>query len=186
MKKNLFAGISGMFLLLVISYAANAQLSSKPEVSKENALFEPVSKNVSVEVDAKNVTGRAVKDLTRNFKTVSDARWFEVRNGFIARFILNDITYQVAYDSKGSRTYTMRTYDETKLPVYIRHIVKSTYYDYNIFLVQEVESVNPLREVERPANALTYVIHLEGQANFINLVVSNGEMDEWQKFTKSK
>jgi hypothetical protein len=52
--------------------------------------------------------------------------------------------------------------------------------------VQEVENVNPLREIGRPANALTYVVHLEGQTNLINLVVSNGEMEEWQKFAKSK
>jgi hypothetical protein len=55
-------------------------------------------------------------------------------------------------------------------------MVKDSYYDYNITLVEEIE---------RRGYPLTYIILLEGKSSSINLPVCNGEMDEWQKFNKS-
>jgi hypothetical protein len=136
-----------------------------------------VSKNVSSSVDPNNLKSRAVRNFVRSYKNVSNEKWYNVQDGFIAMFILDDINYRVDYDKKGNWLHTIRTYNENKLPPDVRHLVKSSYYDYNISLVQEIET---------PREPFTYVVHLDGKTKLINLRVSNGEMDEWQKFEKSK
>jgi len=176
MRRELLAGFAGMSLLLTICFAANGQLSGNPH--GKIVFFERrVSKNApGVEVPT-NVSRKAVEDFARRFKNAFTKNWFKVSNGFVVYFTLYDIQHQVAYDKKGNWLYTIRKYDETNLPADVRHMVKSSYYDYSIFLVHEIE---------KPSGNLTYVIHLEGKTSFINVRVFGGEMDEWQKFKKSE
>jgi hypothetical protein len=67
--------------------------------------------------------------------------------------------------------------DATRLPPDIREAVRSSHYDYNIFQVQEVEM---------PLHPVNYFIHLEGKTKLINLRIYDGEIEELQKFDKSK
>jgi hypothetical protein len=147
--------------------------SSNGISSAENS----VPKNVSGTIDRNDVNSKAVKNFVRSYKNVSNEIWFDIQDGFVAKFTLTDIVYLVYYDRKGYWLHTIRTYNESKLPQDIRHLVKSSYYDYTIMVVQELE---------KPLNTLTYIIHMEGKTNWINLRVCNGEMDEWQEFIKSK
>ncbi|HMG66987.1 MAG TPA: hypothetical protein VK588_04840 [Chitinophagaceae bacterium] len=107
---------------------------------------------------------------------VSSTSLYEVPGGFVAKYRFDDVDYRVSYDNNGRWLYTVRVYNESKLPRNMRREVKSSYPDYAIVLVEEIE---------KPANAYTYVVHLEGKDSWIKLRVSNGEMDEWQKFNKS-
>ena len=184
MKKNLIACFTGMSLLLFMNMAANAQLSFvKTETSKTNPFNEAtVTKDVSDNIEPGTVNHKAIKDFARSFKNANE-KWYQVENQFVAMFTLDDVSYQVAYDKKGNWLHTIRTYDETKLPRDIRHMVKSIYYDYDITQVQEVEMPY---SIENPSSAPVYIIHLDGKTDFINLRVCDGEMDEWQKLNKSK
>jgi len=96
-------------------------------------------------------------------------------DGFRAKFTVDGIKYRVDYDKKGNYQHTERTYSEKYLPNDIRSIVKSTYYDYAITQVEEVT---------KPHTETTYVVHLEGKQNWINVRVQNGEIEEFQKFGK--
>lgn len=177
MKKNLIACLTGMSLLLFMNMAANAQLSFvKFETSKTDPFNETtVSRNGSDNIEPSNVNHKAVKDFERNFKN-ANAKWYQVENQFVAMFTLDDADYQVAYDKKGHKLYSIRAYSEDKLPADVRHNVKSTYYDYAITLVQEIEM---------PLKPLTFIVHLSGKTDLINLRIIDGEMDEWQKYKKS-
>ena len=177
MKKNLIACFTGMSLLLFMNIPVNAQLSFvKVETSKTNPFNESTVSNASDNIEPSAVSHKAVKDFDRNFKN-ANAKWYQVENQFIAMFTADDVSYQVAYDKKGHKLYSIRNYDENKLPVDIRHNVKSIYYDYTITLVQEIEM---------PLKPLTFIVHLDGKTDLINLRISDGEMDVWQKFNKSK
>lgn len=177
MKKNLIACFTGMSLLLFMNIPANAQLSFvKVETSKTNPFNESTVSNASDNIEPSAVSHKAVKDFDRNFKN-ANAKWYQVENQFVAMFTADDVSYQIAYDKKGHKLYSIRNYDENKLPVDIRHNVKSTYYDYTITLVQEIEM---------PLKPLTFIVHLDGKTDLINLRISDGEMDVWQKFNKSK
>jgi hypothetical protein len=178
MKKNLVACFTGMSLFLFMSIGSNAQLSFvKVETSKTNPFNETtVSKNASDNIEPSSVNHKAVKDFARNFKNANE-KWYQVENQFVALFTLDNISYQVGYNKKGNKLYSIRNYGENNLPLDIRHNVKSIYYDYAITLVQEIEM---------PMKPLTFIVHLDGKTDIINLRISDGEMDEWQKFQKSK
>jgi len=179
MKKSIFTGLGITLPMLAISLifygqASAAGLSFSDNISSAESSASKI--NVGT-LQRSDIRAKAVRNFVRSYKNVSNEKWYNVQNGFVAMFILDDINYRVDYDKKGNWLYTMRTYDENKLPPDVRHLVKSSYYDYNITVVQEIEI---------PMETFTYVVHLEGKTKLINLRVSNGEMDEWQKFEKSK
>jgi hypothetical protein len=172
MKKYLLTGFVGMFLLLASCIDANGQLvAAHMRHSPENS----ISKIVVIAVDRNMVNPKAVRDFMRSYKTVSNEEWYELPDALVAMFSLDSINYRVDYNRRGIWLHTMRTYDENTLPKDIRHLVKSSYYDFAIRLVHEIET---------PRYAFTYIIKLEGKRELINLRVINGEMEEWQKFKK--
>lgn len=175
MKKNLFTGFTGISLLLVVCIAASGQVASTGMQSSKDV--GSIEKPTSGRIEASKVSQKAVRDLTKSFKNASDEKWFSLQDGFVAMFNQDGIDLQVAYDKRGNWLYAIRKYDETKMSSDLRHTVKSTYYDYSITQVQEIE---------KPRNTLTYIVHLEGKTDYINLKVSDGEMEEWQKFNKSE
>jgi len=177
MKKNLIACFTGMSLLLFMNIPATAQLSFvKVETSRTNPFNESTVSNASDNIEPSAVNHKAVKDFDRNFKN-ANAKWYQVENQFVAMFTADDVSYQIAYNKKGNKLYSIRNYDESKLSADVRHNVKSTYYDYTITLVQEIDM---------PLKPLTFIVHLDGKTDIINLRIRDGEMDEWQKFKKSK
>ena len=107
----------------------------------------------------------------------SDEAWFATDDGFVVKFKQDGVETRADYNKKGNWLHTIRTYDENRLPEDIRHLVKSSYYDYDILQVQEIE---------KPSNTFTYIVHLEGKTKFINLRITDENMEEWQKFDKSK
>ena len=159
-------------LLGSIAIAANGQIEQSPA----NLTF---SKNPGVTRSSHFITRvkpAVLRNFERSYGHVSNETWFELENGFAAKFNVNNIDYLVAYDKKGVWLHTIKTYGESELLPNIRHIVKSSYYDYNISFVQEIE---------KPRDTFTYIVHLAGNTKLINLRIYNGEMEEWQRFEKS-
>ena len=60
----------------------------------------------------------------------------------------------------------------------VRHIVKSTYYDYNIVYTQEIETADT-------KGMPTYIICLEDKTNIKMIRIYDGEMSVWKEFTKA-
>ena len=164
-------------ILITVSTTAKAQFAFV-EPSKKNipSYLRGVKENASEPPYFNNISTRAVRDFVMNFPEVSYENWFCTSELFIAMFTLNDVSYRVDYDRKGNWIETFRTYDETNLPEDVRQSVKASYYDYKIYLVQEIE---------QPFHPIIYIIHLEGKKRLINLQVCNGVIFEWQKFKKS-
>jgi len=179
MKRIIFGGFATTLLALLIGVISYGQVDiTSPRSSNDiPPAGSSISKNFSSSVDRNNLKSRTVRNFGRSYKNISSEKWYEVPDGFIAGFILDDINYRVDYDKRGNWLHTIRTYNENKLPPDVRHLVKSSYYDYNITLVQEIE---------QPRYNFTYIIHLEGKTEFFNLRVHDGEMEEWQKLVKSK
>jgi hypothetical protein len=130
-----------------------------------------------IETPVNVINSKAVRDFNKEFKQVSDEAWFATDDGFVVKFKQDGVKTRADYNKKGHWLHTIRTYDENKLPPDMRHLVKSSYYDYDILQVQEIE---------KPYNTFTYIVHREGKTKLINLRISDGDMEEWQKFDKSK
>jgi hypothetical protein len=174
MKRNYFTGIAAIGLMLATNIV-NGQYASNDVPSKRIA--SSVRSFSMSNIEKNDFSRKAAEDLAKSFKNVSGETWIKSPGGYYVRFIVNDIDHLVFYDKRGNRLYTIRNYDETKMPGDIRHMVKSTYYDYNIRLVQEIEN---------NLNNIAYIVHLEGKTQWINVRVHDGEMDEFEKNNKSE
>jgi hypothetical protein len=171
MKRNFFNGIAGVAVALLVGSAASGQFAIN------NVQLSAIGSSVKSLPTTDNSMRKAARDLERGFDNVSGEIWFKNPEGYQVRFDDGAVDVVVYYDNKGKRLYTVRNYDETKLPADIRHTVRSTYYDYAIRLVQEIESA---------LGGVTYLIHLEGKTEWINVRVANGDMDEFEKYKKSE
>jgi len=168
MKKILSA-----LVLLIIGTCAFPQ-SLKNSVPAENPEVSPavlVSENT-----APASMSKAVRNFEKTFKNVAGEKWYEMPDGFRVNFTAKDVRCRIDYDKKGNWTHTIRYYDEKKLPVEVRRLVVSSYLDYSIRTVEEIEA---------PHTDILYVIHLEGETNWINIKVADNEITELEKMKKS-
>ena len=177
MKKILLASISGTVLLISTTVAVNGQLASSHVKPPERFIIsnKPESENYLAVVG--RVKPPVIRSFLKTYKDVSDEKWIEEKEGFVAMFNLNGTDYQVAYTRNGNLIRTIRSYNEDKMPQDVRHIVKSTYYDFEI---------NRVHEIETPRDPITYVIQLVGKEELINLEINDGDMEVFQRFNKSK
>jgi len=168
MKKILPAFI--FFALAQCAFSQNIRIaSSEVSISDKGDSNENLTSN--------NISTKAFREFKKNFKTVTNEKWFDLTDMVRAKFTLDNISYKVDYDKRGHWLHTIRSYSEKELSSDVRQQVKMTYFDYAIVLVDEIDM---------PRNQKSYIVHLEGQTNWINLRISDGEMDEWQNFKKAQ
>jgi hypothetical protein len=175
MKTKFLIALTGM--VIAISITAKAQFAFAEPTKKVIPYLRWVKENVSEPAYYNNISMKAIRDFAMNFPEISDENWLSTPDLFVAMFTLNDINYRIDYDRKGNWIETFRTYREANLPEDVRQAVKGSYYEYNIYLVQEII---------QPFHPVLYIVHLEGKKKLINLQLCNGVMQEWQKFRKSK
>ena len=176
--KNILSAFT-LFAFAQCAYSQNIQPAPSSENQSTATAYQPINGNDKNEtpVYLNKVNAKAVKDFKQTYKTVTNEKWYEMPDGIRATFTLNDIRYRLDYEKNGSWLHTIRYYDEKKLPAETRRLVASSYLDHTVTLVEEIE---------KPRDVITYIIHLEGKTNWVNIKVCNGEIEEWQKFNKSK
>lgn len=119
---------------------------------------------------------RAARDFAERYPEV-EGKWFAAKNGFVVRFTTDSISCRAAYDLRGNWVYTIRVYNEWKLPQAVRHLVKGTYYDYTITLVEEID---------RPNEPKVYLVHMYDATTWKNVQVRDLEMVVAEEFKKGK
>jgi len=136
------------------------------------------SASVSVFIaDTRNVNARAVKDFSQRFNEARNVLWFSNGNGFTSYFMQNGYGNRAFYSRNGLWQYSLIFYSEDKLSRDIRAIVKSVYFDYDISMVEEVQT----------NEGMAYIFHMEDKLNFKILKVSkDGEMEILQELTKEE
>ena len=173
MKRNFFISIVGAGLALVTCITAHAQFADSSEfLPAIDSPEKSVEAYKSEKPDFNPKVGEIFQDTLKMHLVKAGSN---LKTGIIP-CLLSMVFTMVFYNNRGQRLYTIRNYDETKLPKDVRHVVKSTYYDYAITLVQEIEDA---------AGTITYLVHLEGKTELINLR-ANYEMDEFEKYIKSE
>jgi hypothetical protein len=127
------------------------------------------SNRMLTEIKMMDVNINAVRDFTRSYKNVGDAKWFTSEGGYVANFLSKGIYTKVAYDVKGMWLYNLLEYTEADLAFEIRDRVKRKYYDDDILVVHQFEFDN---------NKTVYLIRMQDrQSNIVTLKVCNEEMD---------
>jgi hypothetical protein len=175
MKKNLIALVIVSVATLGGISGANAQIVSNSS-SLEYQMKATNTKNLLNEPMA--INPRALRDFMNTHKNVTGESWARTKDGFSVRFNSDGVRTAIYYDKKGIWAGSIKYYGEEKLLHEIRHVVKSTYYDYNIVYAQEIETTDT-------DGVPTYVICVEDKSKIKLIRVSAGEMSEWKEFTKT-
>lgn len=133
--------------------------------------------NASLHIHAIGQDGPAVK-ATRNFwKRNGEGKgeqWFRLNAGFLAEFTEGGILNREVYDKWGRWLYSIREFTEKELPKEVWRLVKSTYYEYNIGVVKEVQQ--PFM--------LAYIVHIDNEEGWKDLIVKDGEIVVSKEFGK--
>lgn len=122
-----------------------------------------------------SINAKAVKDFGKTYKHAANASWFELSDGYMAKFEKDGVTTKVYYDSKGRLLGNIQSYFENKLARDIRHQVKSSYYDHNISYIHELTV----------GTDKVYLVKLEGKSDWKTVRIADGEMAEVESFQKA-
>lgn len=179
MKKILTALFAGTISFLALTNNASAQASDGDLAINSGNLNTDESGNAAYSApratDVKNVNAKAVSDFKGRFTSAMSEKWYAGKTGFVSVFMADGYRDRAYYDKKGHWQYSLIFYGEDHLNKDIRAIVKSTYYDMAITLVEEVQM----------PEGKGYVIHLEDKSHFVIVKVnSEGDMTTMQELTK--
>ena len=120
-------------------------------------------------VRVNDVHTKAMRDfIKRNSKAVN-IEWMLVNGGYVVKYNDNrNSNCRTVYSCHGNYVYTIKQYNEQQMLHEIRDMVKRTWYDYAINLVEEVLV---------PAKPVVYIVHLQDAATLKNIRISEGEME---------
>lgn len=169
-------------ILLASLLVMTGALATNNAAFAQEAMHETVS-NVEVVTTSHLEPGfaafntRAVRNFKKTYNNAEQPKWLRFKDGYTAIFTRDGIRYRVDYDKRGFWNGTQKDYTEDKLPRDIRARVKSVYYDYTIFWVNEVT----LPEV---LTGPVYFIHIEDAKSFKNISVYDDEMKVMNEFRK--
>ena len=175
--------MKNIFLAFVISAIGAVINRSYAQPATNNASIQNAAPRLS-DVEGTNensgaspsINARALKSFHKSFYSVKNETWYNAAGGgYISRFISDSVNTVVAYNAKGFWQYTLRYYNEKKLPRAVRSMVKSTYYDYDILGAIEV-----LIEDQD-----AYLVYLRDEDNSKTILVTDDDMKELESFKRN-
>jgi hypothetical protein len=164
-------------VLLTWTTAANGQSlnSSANQGLEQDKIFSSAD---AVDLSGDNTARemkKAIRSFSNEFGEVTNAKWFKLKNGsLLVQFSQNEIRTRVVYNKRGVSEAMYRYYTEDKLPVDVRQLVKSNYYDYNISSVAEVHV----------AENMSYIINIEYKKSLKTIKVVGTEIEELEERIK--
>jgi hypothetical protein len=186
MKKCLFALVTGFISITAFGHGVQAQNGERPHAFMQTKQFassvrhvasweSPESRDFYI-TDEKKINFRAYKDFQVRFKQVENASWFyDPKVGFVSYFVRSGYGNRVIYDKKGRWLYSLIIYGEDELPRDIRTRIKSTYFDFTITLVEEVQTTE----------GTEYVVYLEDKSTIRILTLNrDGDIQTVQEMEK--
>lgn len=180
-----------IFFLVAVTAAAstvfisitNAQIAKTDLALKALSVFitEPTIGNSFEPIkNRKTLWGTISIKALRNFKTsfegAANEKWFITANGFIVKFSLDNNSSRASYDKKGNWKYTLQQYAEDKLPIDVRKLIKTSYYDHQITLVEDIDIL---------AGGKYYLVHMQDANSWTNVLVHNNELMIMETLNKS-
>ena len=176
MKKQSFRYLAGIVAAVVFFTSLHAQRQNRGSGSNYN---ETVSAefNRTTSKDEGNAVAReerVLNDFSKNFKNAGTPSLSIFKNGFVIRSEKDGVQTRAFYDQKGRWSSTILTYSRDKLPANVRRQVKSIYYDYNIYLVNEITV----------ADKTVYLVSIEDENGYKTIRVTDDETSVFDEFSK--
>lgn len=169
-----------MVVHLSIALAATKVIAQGSSIAHNGKAARPVAAifenaNIGAARYSDAVSDRISKKFTKSFSGITDAVWTKDANGFAVLFTSNGIQNRVFLTKRGNYHSGIRYYTESDLPAAIRHLVKSTYYDFDITLVTEVHH----------SGTTAYLVTIADETTWKVIRVIDGEMDVWETHEKA-
>ncbi|HLZ88734.1 MAG TPA: hypothetical protein VKQ52_15870 [Puia sp.] len=117
---------------------------------------------------------KASRDFWKQVGDQKNEQWYKETTGYSAEYTDGPVKALYRYDKNGKWLYSILTYGENRLPEEVRHLVRSTYYDFGIQWVKEVGD----------AQSTVYVVHIENDTAWKEVAVQDGEMRVLKEFCK--
>jgi hypothetical protein len=162
LKTSIMKKIFGLLLTGLFAVTVQAQTSARIPLRHTSA------------IGADKAAVRATRDLWNRVGDQKNEQWFKLPQGYMAEYTDGPIKAKYMYDQRGSWRYSLLTYTERQLPEEIRRLVRSTYYDFSIGWVKQVNE----------DEALVYVVHIEDDKSWKDLAVQDGEIRVLKEFRK--
>jgi hypothetical protein len=162
-----------MFLTTVL--LATAMLSSfAQQVSHDHELMK-VQASGSGEKYLNNIPVKAARDFLHRYTDASEAQWYKVKDVYVVICKQDSVAHRIVYSRAGRWIYTIKWYGENKLPKQVRALVRSTWYDY---------AIKQVEEVQQPGDPVVYVVHLEDATSWKNVSVCEMQLKEIATYSK--
>jgi hypothetical protein len=164
MKTPLISAIAfGLFSLMAISNASAQKPRSK------------VLPQVTITSDNLAVSQRVIKNFSRSFTNATNVRWMQINKRYLVKFDRNDMQHNALYMKRGYRIYHIGYGFERNLPSKFQKMVRSSYGDYNISRVFDVNQ----------DNQQVWVVNLLNQKDLVTAVIQDGELREISRNTNA-
>lgn len=173
MKKIIF-GIAAVTLSVIASHVQAQEVARVLLHEKGQSFYEAAPAGGSRIIPINEVNMNAVRDFSKKFSKAEDAIWVDNEAGTSVYFVLGGYKMRCTYDKGGKREYTLKYYDDASMPKELRHLVKSTYYDFNIIQVTEVER----RSIK------SYLVKMQSDKEFLTVKVTDGEMIVYERINR--
>jgi len=118
---------------------------------------------------------KAQKNFQKQFKDVSNEKWYTLQDGFKAEFTKDGHQTSSVYGKRGNWVYTIEYYKADNLDKELIDLVKTEYDKYYISAMEKVECV---------ATDPVYVVHLENQNSYKTLHIHKSDIELVQDFKK--
>jgi hypothetical protein len=124
-----------------------------------------------------DINTRAMRDFVSRYKDVTTEQWHKTNGNWVAVFFRDSVQYRVVYDKRGDLNFIMKYYEEPELARDVRARIKSVYFDYKIFIVQEIES---------PDHSTVYIVNLQGDTDWKKIKLCDGDIEVMEQYKKGK
>ncbi len=122
----------------------------------------------------KTINAKAIRNFSKVYHEATTVEWSQLKDkGVVCRFSYKGILNRAYYNSNGDWLFTIASYEEPQLPKNIRSVVKSTYYDYAITFVNEINLSK---------NRTIYLVQVRDGKSLKILRIADDEMEAIQEF----
>lgn len=147
-------------------------------LNAQTIAFHPSGKTtgraVAATVANEEISDNVQKKFKKTFPGITGESWEKIDNGYSVVFRNGNVQNRVYFTQKGNIRLQMSYYNEAELPADIRARVKSVYYDYNIFTVQEIN-------LDRTK---FYLVSLEDKNTWKIIRVDENGMEVYKEYVK--
>lgn len=106
-----------------------------------------------------------VSHFAKNYHASRNVKWYEIKNGIVAKFNSDSIPYTVTYSQDGSWMYTIKHYAKQYVPASLTAIVHKKFSDFSVLRAREIIVPNATQPV--------YLVQIQNGNRYKELRISN-------------